>query len=79
MTEREFLKNIITDVKVRLSSEFDKNFERKAFFDKKWKTTKLMNRRGSLMIRTGKLRRGNIAKENYNGINWSNSMPYADL
>lgn len=79
MTEKEFLKHIITDVKVKLSSEFDKNFERKAFFDKKWKTTKLMNRRGSLMVRSGKLRRGNIAKENYNGINWSNSMPHADL
>ena len=34
------MKNILTDIKVELSQEFDQNFERKAFFDKKWKDRK---------------------------------------
>ena len=35
----KFLQNIIYDVKVDLADEFDRNFERKAFFDEKWKNT----------------------------------------
>lgn len=31
-------KNIIRDMRVELSEEFDKNFERKAFFTKSGKT-----------------------------------------
>ena len=34
---QNIIKNILTDVKVELSAEFDQNFTRKAFFDKKWK------------------------------------------
>lgn len=37
---QNIIKNILTDVKVELSAEFDQNFTRKAFFDKKWKDRK---------------------------------------
>lgn len=80
MQPNDFLKNIITDTKVKLSDEFDKNFERKAFFDKKWTTTKLHNRRGSLMLRSGMLRRSiQSPKTVSNGITWSSSQPQAKL
>ena len=32
---------ILTDLKVELADEFDRNFERKAFFGKAWKRTPL--------------------------------------
>ena len=76
---QDFIKNIIQDLKVDLSDEFDRNFERKAFFDKAWENTKLPNHRGSLLMRSGKLRRSLKARESNNSINWSSSLPYASL
>lgn len=76
---KEFLNNIINDVKVELSQEFDRNFERKAFFDKKWNDTKLKNSRGSLMMRTGRLRRSLKSTAANGQITWSSNMPYASL
>ena len=49
-------KRILNDLKVELSEEFDRNFERKAFFSKPW-PARLMEGRGSLLLQTGKLRR----------------------
>lgn len=75
----DFIKNILSDIRVDLTDEFDKNFERKAFFDKPWDSTKIPNRRGSVMMRTGKLRRSVRSKQSNNNIAWSSSLPYASL
>lgn len=74
-----FLKNLLTDIKVELAQEFDRNFERKGFFDQKWPQTKLRNHRGSLMMRSGKLRRSISAKVGGNAITFSSNMPYAAI
>ena len=76
----KFLQNVIHDVKVDLADEFDRNFERKAFFDEKWKSTKLMNYRSSLMMRTGNLRKSLLnPKISNDGILWTSAMPYAEI
>lgn len=36
MSKQNIIKNIISDLRVELSDEFDRNFERKAFFDRPW-------------------------------------------
>lgn len=80
MTPKDFLKQTLTDIKVKLREEFDRNFERKAFFDEKWPATKLTYHRGSLMMRTGRLRKSLLSpKVTSNGIIWSSSLPYADI
>ncbi|PIF44909.1 hypothetical protein CLU96_1907 [Chryseobacterium sp. 52] len=80
MQPKDFLKQVMTDTKVKLSEEFDKNFERKAFFDKKWADAKLKNNRGSLMVRSGMLRRSiRGPKMLTNSINWSSSQPQAKM
>lgn len=80
MTPEQFLKQTLADIKVKLSEEFDRNFERKAFFSEKWKSTKFFNHRGSLMMRTGKLRKSLLTpKVTQNGILWTSSMPYAAI
>ena len=80
MTPKDFLKQTLTDIKVKLGEEFDRNFERKAFFDEKWPATKLTYHRGSLMMRTGRLRKSLLSpKVTSNGIIWSSSLPYADI
>ena len=48
MEFKDFLNHILTDTKVKLTEAFDRNFERKAFFDDKWANTLIPNRRGSL-------------------------------
>lgn len=59
--------------------EFDRNFERKAFFDQAWPKTSLINRKGSMMARTNNLRRGYQAKIQGEKIAFTNSMPYASI
>lgn len=75
----KFLQNVIQDVKVDLADEFDRNFERKAFFDEKWQQTKFHNRIGSLMIRRGNLRNSINADIQGNKIIFSSSLPYASI
>jgi phage gpG-like protein len=79
MNPNDFIKNIVGDIRVDLTEEFDRNFERKGFFDKKWKGTNLPNKRGSLMMRSGKLRRSIRAKETGTSVSWSSSLPYATI
>lgn len=79
MDLQQFHQNIIKDVKTELAEEFDRNFERKAFFDQKWPTTSLINRKGSMMARTNNLRRGYQAKIIGEKIAFTNSMPYASI
>lgn len=75
----QIFKNILTDVKVELHDEFDNNFERKAFFDKPWPKEKIANNKGSLMSRSGNLRRANKSQVIGNTITFSNSLPYASI
>ncbi len=77
---KDFTKNILEDIKVDLAQAFDRNFEKKAFFDKGWdKVTKIQNHRGSLMERSNKLRRSINAKSDDKSIHFSSNMPYAQI
>lgn len=79
MDPKDFTKNILSDVRIDLTEEFDRNFERKAFFTKKWSSTKLPNQRGSLLSRSGKLRRSVMSKQDVTSVTWSSSLPYARI
>ncbi len=74
-----FLKAFVKDVAVKLTEQFDRNFERKAFFDKKWPQTRWPNAKGSLMMRTGTLRGSLKSKVTNSTIHFSSSLPYAAL
>lgn len=76
---QDFIKNILSDIRIDLTDEFDRNFERKAFFDKAWEETKIPNRKGSLMMRTGKTRRSIKSQQNQSDITWSSSLPHANM
>lgn len=72
-----FFMNVLKDLKVELDDEFDRNFERKAFFDQKWPGTKWPNNKGSLLNRTGAGRRSINSKiEGGERIVWRSSLPY---
>ena len=74
-----FIKNILSDIRIDLTDEFDRNFERKAFFDKAWENTKIPNHKGSLMMRTGKTRRSIKSQQNQSDITWTSSLPHANM
>ncbi len=79
MNPNDFLKKILQDVKVDASQHFDRNFERKAFFNQKWPASRMQNNRGSLMMRTGALRRSIRSNIQGNQIVWKSSLPYGSL
>lgn len=79
MDLKELENKITRDVAVELADEFDRNFERKAFFDQKWKQPKISNSRGTLMMRTGNLRRSIKYSVRDNQVLFSSSLPYAAI
>ena len=72
-------RNILNDMRVELSDEFDKNFDRKAFFTKKWKPRAHDYPKGSLLMVTGTMRRSVKAEVKGNGVRFSSAVPYAAI
>jgi phage gpG-like protein len=76
---QQLFNRLLRNVKVELDDEFDRNFERKAFFDTAWKPA-INNPIGSLMMRTGALRKSLRSRITGNeAITWKSSLPYADI
>lgn len=69
----------LKDIKTDLHDEFDKNFQRKAFFDKSWQEAKHDFRKGSLLVRNGNLRRGLQSRVEGDKIIFTNTQIYADI
>lgn len=71
--------DILADLRVELSDEFDQNFQRKAFFSDKWKPRAKNYPRGSLLMVTGAMRRSTIGQVSGDGVRFSSAMPYTSL
>ena len=74
------IRNILQDVRVELSDEFDRNFERQAFFNEKWQRRRSPTRPGgSILIDTGRLRQSIGSRTTDNSITFSSTLPYAAI
>lgn len=71
--------NILKDMRVELADEFDKNFQRKAFFTDAWKPRKDPKALGSLLVVTGAMRRSIKSEVVGHGVRFSSSMPYTTI
>lgn len=71
-------KNILQDLRVELTDEFDRNFERKAFFGNRWKPRRNEGK-GTLLLVTGTLRRSIRSSVVGNGVRFSSQVPYATV
>lgn len=81
MNKEEFSKAwkvMMKSIAIDLGDEFDKNFERKAFFDRRWKA-RLLNTRGSLLLSTGRLRRSISKRTTKDSIIFTSDAPYARI
>lgn len=67
--------DILEDMRVELSEEFDRNFERKGFFSEKWKPRAHDYPRGSLLMVTGAMRRSTQGEVSGDGVRFSSSLP----
>lgn len=77
---RDPVKQILKDLSVELLDEFDRNFERKAFFDQPWQERRLNNRGSLLVVRGGSGLRGSLlAQINHYSITFSSHQPHAAL
>lgn len=71
--------NILKDMRVELADEFDKNFQRKAFFNDAWKPRKDPKTLGSLLVVTGAMRRSIKSEVVGHGVRFSSSLPYTTI
>ncbi|HMR85186.1 MAG TPA: hypothetical protein PKE30_18710, partial [Niabella sp.] len=74
-----FFRDILNDLRVELGDEFDRNFERKGFFDQLWPGSRWPNSRGSLLLRTGAGRRSIRGAVVAMSVVWRSSLPYMRL
>ena len=71
--------DILEDMRVDLSEEFDRNFERKGFFSDKWKPRAHDYPRGSLLMVSGAMRRSTQGEVSGDGVRFFSAMPYTSL
>lgn len=76
---QQLKRNILSDMRVKLSEEFDRNFERKAFFSDKWKKRANPNAKGTLLMVSGTMRRSIKSEVRGNGVRFSSAVPYASI
>lgn len=78
--KKEVIDRSLEDIKVDLDEEFDRNFERRAFFDEKpWPERQFDDGYGTLMQRTGGLRGSVRSRRRKDELVYSSSKPYARI
>lgn len=77
---QKIIKNILRDIQVELTDEFDQNFERQAFFSEAWQRRKSPTRPGGhILVDTGQLRRSIKSRTTENSIIFYTDLPYAEI
>ncbi len=70
----------LDDIEVELMEEFDRNFERKAFFTKAWQRRSGSYRHGkTLLTDTGNLRRSTRSEKTANSVVFKSNALYASI
>lgn len=77
---QRIIRAILNDVRVELSDEFDRNFERQGFFNEAWQRRSSPTRPGgSILIDTGKLRQSISSRSTDSSITFFSDLPYASI
>lgn len=74
------IRRILSDIRVELGDEFDRNFERQAFFNDVWTRRKSPPRPGgTILVDTGTLRRSIRSRTTDDSITFYTDLPYAAI
>lgn len=78
---QKILKRILKDIQVEMKDEFDKNFERQAFFSEAWARRKspIRNEGRAILTDTGRLRRSIQSRTTDNSIIFYTDLPHAAI
>lgn len=79
---RKLIDRILKDIRVEMSEEFDKNFEREAFFNEAWTRRKSPvhgSRSGHLLVDKGHLRGSIRSHIKGDSVFFSSDLPYAGI
>lgn len=79
ITPDKLKSNILDDMRVELSDEFDRNFERKAFFTDAWKARKDPKANGSLLVVSGRMRRSIKGNVEGDGVRFTSDTAYTTV
>ena len=79
METKSLMRKILRDVTVEAAQEFDRNFERQAFFSEAWTRKKSPSKGGHILVDTGSLRRSISARSDDNSVTFSSSLPYSAI
>ena len=77
----KIIKNIIRDIQVEMTDEFDQNFERQAFFSQAWQRRKspVRDEGRAILTDTGQLRRSIKSRTTDNSVIFYTDLPYAAI
>lgn len=74
------IKRILSDIRVEMGDEFDKNFERQGFFAQAWQRRKSPIRGdGHILVASGDLRRSVQSRSDASSITFYSTSPYAAI
>ncbi|MDR0677688.1 MAG: hypothetical protein LBF57_03385 [Holosporaceae bacterium] len=75
------IEKMLNDIRVEMTEEFDKNFERKSFFNREWERKERKNpgSKGSPMMISGNLRRSIRSYVSGGSVVFRSSLPYASI
>mgnify|MGYP003186298553 CR=1 FL=1 len=77
---RRVFRSILRDIQVELGDEFDRNFERQAFFSEAWQRRRSPLRPGGhILVDTGDLRRSIRSEIREDSIVFKSDLPYAAI
>lgn len=77
---RRVFRSILRDIQVELGDEFDRNFERQAFFSEAWQRRRSPLRPGGhILVDTGDLRRSIRSEIREDSIVFKSDLPYATI
>ena len=80
MKTDQIIRNILKDIQIELKDEFDKNFERQAFFSETWQRRKSPIRPGrAILVDTSELRRSINSEIRENSIVFKSELPYSAI
>ena len=76
----DFIRKTMKDIQIEAADEFDRNFEREAFFNKAWARRKFNDdtSRG-LLVQTGALRQSITSRLEDHSIVFETTLPYASI
>lgn len=77
---KQYVRMTLKDVRVEAKEEFDKNFQREAFFNEKWARRKFSDdETRNILTGTGALRQSITNKVEGNKIIFETTLPYASI